>query len=290
MATTKRRKKMRKIRIFYTLVLAMLFMATSCFDEKENLTKTWVAFDLAKVEILESAGDPVEVSVSYSGALRSDDIVIEYSLSSPDGALEGSDYTLPATSGEVVIPAGEASVKFVALQSLIDNDVSDGARSVVLTIESADGLTIGFPGPDGLKKSTTILIKDDDCAFDLNTLAGEYDVEIISEASFGNPAGSWLSTATISVGTEPNTLKDNNFWDFGNPGVITIDPVTLEVTIEGVQFVYNNASGLPRYAIQGTQAAGTIVNNCGIFTVNMELTIQDQTTVANRSVIIYTKK
>jgi hypothetical protein len=281
---------MKKLRILNYLVLTLLFLATGCFEEQENLTKTWVAFDLAKIEQLESSEDPVEVSLSYSGALRSSDIVVTYTLSSPDGAVEGEDYTLPATSGTITIPAGEATVSFVALEELIDNDVSDGARTVVLTLEDADGLTLGFPGPDGLKKSISLVIKDDDCTFDLNTLAGDYDVEIISVASFGNPAGSWFSTCTITVGTEPNTLKDNNFWDFGSPGVITVDPVTFDVTIEGTQFVYANASGLARYAIQGTQPAGTIVNNCGIFTVNMELTRENGTTVANISQIIYTKK
>jgi hypothetical protein len=36
--------------------------------------------------------------------------------------VEGGDFT-PAISGTVTIPAGEATVSFVALEELIDNDV-----------------------------------------------------------------------------------------------------------------------------------------------------------------------
>lgn len=281
---------MKNLRIVNCLVLTLLLVVSGCFEEREPLNKTWVAFDDATVEELESSTDPVEVSISYSGPLKSTDIAVSYTISSPDGAVEGDDYILPTTSGSVVIPAGEATVSFTAIEELIDNVVSDGARTVLLTLQSADGLTLGFPGPDGLKKSIAIVIKDDDCPFDLSTLAGEYDVEIVSEAAFGNPAGSWFTTTTISVGSDPNTLKDINFWDFGSPGIITVDPTTHSTTIVGAQFLYTNASGLARYAIQGTQPPGTVVNNCGIFTVNIEVTRENQTTVANRSVITYTKK
>jgi hypothetical protein len=282
--------KMKKLRKLNYLIVTLLLLATGCFEEREELNKKWVAFDDARIEQLESDDDPIEVTISYSGGLRSSDIDVTYTISSPDGAVEGEDYELPASSGSVTIPAGEASVSFVAIEELIDNAVSDGARTVVLTLEDADGLTLGFPGPDGIKKSIELVIKDDDCPFDLNTLAGDYDVEIISEASFGNPAGSWFTETTISVGSTANTLKDINLWDFGSPGVITINPTTKDVTIEGVQFLYTNATGLARYGIQGTQPAGTVINNCGIFTVKLEVVRENQTTVANRSVIIYTKK
>ena len=281
---------MKKIKNLSFLVVTLLLLATSCFEEQEKLKKTWVSFDNAKIEQLESNDDPIEVSLSYSGALRSSDLTVTYTISSPDGAVEGDDYILPTSSGTVTIPAGEATVSFVAIEELIDNAITESSRSVVLTLEDAEGLTLGFPGPDGIKKSITLVIKDDDCPYDINTLVGDYDIVIVNEGTFGAGLLQVFSTTTISLGATANTLKDANLWDFGNQGVITVNPTTKATTIDGAQLLYTNAGGLNRYAIQGTQSAGTIVNNCGIFTVKFEVTREDQTTVANRSVVTYTKQ
>lgn len=189
---------MKQTRIFTYSILTLFFLATGCFEEQKNLTKTWVAFEDASVEHAENDGDPVEVTVSYSGKLRTSDIEVTYTVSSTD-AIEGADYILPANSGSVTIPAGEASVTFVAIEELIDNGVLEGDKTIILTLESAGDLTVGFPGPDGIKKSTTITVVDDDCA--IPSLAGTYHVvnRNASPAPCGDPGNDDVLTYTATI-------------------------------------------------------------------------------------------
>ena len=151
---------MKTILKYFTLSIVLL--ATSCFEKRDHAIKnTWVAFDVAEVEVLENAGTPTEVAILYSGPLRAEDLTINYTVS--HNAVEGADFTFPDQMGTVVIPAGQASATFTALQSVIDNDVKDLDRVITLTIENAGELNVGFPGPDQGRKSMTITIVDNDC-------------------------------------------------------------------------------------------------------------------------------
>jgi hypothetical protein len=279
---------MKKVLFIKVIMLSMLVLVTACFEERDNsIDKTWVSFDETAIEIPENNEDPIEASITYSGPLRNEPIQVNYTISSPDGAVLGEDYILPETSGIVTIPAGQSSVTFDVVE-ILDNDAEDGNRPIVVTIESAAGLTIGFPGPDQLKKSATITIVDNDCAFDIADFIGQYDVEVQNAGTFGYGATSGTYSTSLEAGTEPNSLVDPGFWEF-SPAQMIIDPTTLTVTMDGTQYAYTNASGLDRFWGEGDEAGA--LSTCNLtFTVNAVIYLQDQATVANIMTLTYTRK
>ncbi|MEQ9403065.1 MAG: hypothetical protein RIM99_05725 [Cyclobacteriaceae bacterium] len=284
---------MKIINKLYVILFAIALMTVSCTETETEavFNGSFVAFNAGTAGTLESSTDQLALPITMAGPLLTTDLVVDFTVSIENGT--ESDYTLSNTTGSLTIPAGE--VADTIWITPVDNFVEDGAKVVTITLSGAnESVTLGLPGPDANNKSIVVTLSDDDCAFDINAFAGDYNVEIISEVGFGNPGGSWFSTTTLSVGSDPNTLVDANWWDFGETGVITLDPsdpANLTTELVGApQFTYFNGAGLPRYSIQGTQPLGTF-NTCeASMVVNMELTREDQTTIANRSVIIYTKQ
>lgn len=148
-------------------ILAVLSLLTlgACFEERDNsYSEEWVAFDDDVATRTEGSTGDISVTLLHSGALRSNDIVINYTVSSTD-AIEGEDYTVTG-DGTITIPAGSSSVTFPVLAT-IDNDFQQPNRTVTVTLQSAGDIPIGFPGPDGFHKSVRVNIIDDDCADDI---------------------------------------------------------------------------------------------------------------------------
>lgn len=275
------------------MIFLAMIMATSCGDTEVEavFTGSFVSFNTTTIGTLESSTDPLAVPITMAGPLLTTDLVVNYSLTLEGGS--SSDFSLSDNTGSFTIAAGQ--VADTVWITPVDNFDEDGAKVLTFTLTGANSnITIGLPGPDANNQSIVATISDDDCVFDINTFVGDYDIEIISEVGFGNPGGSFFSATTLVVGSDPNTLVDANWWDFGEQAVITLDPsdpsnLTTEL-VGAPQFTYFNGAGLPRYSIQGSQPLGSF-NTCeGSLVVNMELTREDQMTIANRSMIIYTKQ
>jgi hypothetical protein len=274
----------------FAFAIATLFFVTSC---EEDL----LVFDTP--DGFAQLGTPASREVSESSG-QTINTIIQLGKPNPNGqevsvsvAGDASRFTIvPQISGTgtVNIPAGETT--FVIAVTPVNNFDSDGNADITISLVDGD-IPVGIGGEGNFRTQNVITIVDDDCPFDINDFTGSYNVEIVSQVGFGNPAGSYFSTTTLSLGEEPNTLIDSNFWDFGSPAVITFDPsdpsnYTVELVGEP-QFVYFNASGLARFAIQGIMPLGSFSTCTQSFQVNMELTREDGVTVANRSEIFYTR-
>jgi len=169
---------MKNLRIYLYITL-MVGITTSCFEEfdgglKENF---WVSFEADAISISESESGNISTNLLFSASPQSSDVTLTYSISSPNGAENGTDYTLPPESGSVTIPAGKTSVEFVLLESVINDDIIEGEKTVVFTLESAGEFGVGFPGPDGNKKTFEVRIQED-------------DFTVIAFTSFEEPFGS----------------------------------------------------------------------------------------------------
>jgi hypothetical protein len=129
---------------------------------------------------------------------------------------------------------------------------------------------LGFPGPDGKRKTHKIIINDDDCALNLADFAGTYLVNDVSLAVFDPRQYS----SSVSVGTQPNTLVVTNFYQptdgwadaVSVPVIIAIDPATLTATVPD-QVAYNRASG-PRRAVTDDLEPGVVLTCSKTFKVN----------------------
>lgn len=134
-----------------------------CFDEYEGSLspdEAWVYFAKSSENVIESADGAVVTELIYSGAPRSSDLVIPFTISTDSDLTEGEDYTL--ASSQFVIPAGKFKADAILLESLIDNDLPEGNKSLVITISSPDGVGAGFPGPAADRNSITVNIAEDD--------------------------------------------------------------------------------------------------------------------------------
>jgi hypothetical protein len=280
---------MKNVYSKFLMLVVAIGISFSCEEEFQvlNPDSYFVQFGQTSRDVTESV-TTIKIPVTLAAPEQGSAVAIQYQITGT--AVEGVDYEFDSEKGAASIIAG--SFADTVIINILNDFEADGSKQLVLELSSAtNGLNAGL-GAFG--KKFTLNIADDDCPFDINDFVGAYTVEITSEAAFGNPAGLYVSETTLKLGDDPNTLIDENFWDFGpNSVVITLDPSdpsNLIAKLVGVQFVYNNAVPLPRYAIQGTQPLGSF-NTCESgLVVNMELTRENQTTVANRSVIKYIKK
>lgn len=275
------------ILIVLAIVLALTFNSCEETPVVYGGTEFIQLSDDSDVNAAENSGETITTTIVLGSGSNDNGVTVDFTVTSTDP----SRYIISPSTGTLDIPAGEFSGDITITP--IDNSVTDGNVDITIELSSTNNLPVGLAGENLSFFTKNISILDDDCPFDINDFAGSYTVNIVSEVGFGNPAGSFIASTTLTVGTEPNTLVDSNFWDFGNPAVITFDPSDPDnytVTLEGdPQFVYFNGAGLPRYAIQGIQPVGSFTTCDNAFQVNMELTREDQVRIANRSEIFYTK-
>lgn len=279
---------MKKI-IKTIFLLAVIFNLTSC-EENKLATYDGIDFiqfsDSSDISATENLSDPIVTSILLGSGSNNNGTTVNFSITSDDS----SRYTVSPSSGSIEIPIGEFSADI--LITPIDNIETDGNLELTLELSTDNDLAVGLGGEGNFNVSRVITILDNDCAFDINDFVGTYSVSIESTAEFGIDRSVTTST-TLSLGTEPNTLVDSNFWDSGEPAVIVFDsadPSNYTVKlIDEPQFMYNNNSGLPRYAIQGDDLGVFTTCDSG-FTVNMKLTREDQLRIANTSAIVYVKQ
>ncbi|MEL7144999.1 MAG: hypothetical protein AAFO69_01420 [Bacteroidota bacterium] len=143
------------------ILIIMLLVVSSCFDEYDGqIDDTWVSFQSSNARISEGAEGPLTMTLSLSAPVQSTDVVVPFSISSEDGLLAGTDYFQSASA--FTIPAGQNVVTVHLLDSVGNNDIALGDRSLVITLEDAGEFAAGFPGPDSDNSSVTIVIGEDD--------------------------------------------------------------------------------------------------------------------------------
>lgn len=141
--------------------LAMLMLiavsAVSCnritlFDE------AFVAFDTAKSSVvsINATGEFTgSYTLHYTGPKPSAPIVVNFVVTCGNGLAEGVDYKVATAGGKITFMPGiyEQVIKIDWLPHEIDESKDN---TVTISLVSADGVTLGYPGPDKLMKDLVI--------------------------------------------------------------------------------------------------------------------------------------
>lgn len=139
------------------MLMSIAVSAASCnkitlFDE------AFVAFDTAKSSVvsINAAGEFTgSYTLHYTGPKPSAPIVVNFVVTCGNGLAEGVDYKVATAGGKITFMPGiyEQVIKIDWLPHEIDESKDN---TVTISLVSADGVTLGYPGPDKLMKDLVI--------------------------------------------------------------------------------------------------------------------------------------
>lgn len=139
------------------MLMSIAVSAASCnkitlFDE------AFVAFDTAKSSVvsINATGEFTgSYTLHYTGPKPSAPIVVNFVVTCGNGLAEGVDYKVATAGGKITFMPGiyEQVIKIDWIPHEIDESKDN---TVTISLVSADGLTLGYPGPDKLMKDLVI--------------------------------------------------------------------------------------------------------------------------------------
>ena len=139
------------------MLMSIAVSAASCnkitlFDE------AFVAFDTAKSSVvsINSTGEFTgSYTLHYTGPKPSAPIVVNFVVACGNGLAEGVDYKVATAGGKITFMPGiyEQVIKIDWIPHEIDESKDN---TVTISLVSADGVTLGYPGPDKLMKDLVI--------------------------------------------------------------------------------------------------------------------------------------
>lgn len=135
-----------------TLALTVACNKIAMFDD------AFVAFDTAKSSVvsIDAEGEFTgSYTVRYTGPKPSAPIVVSFAVTCGDGLSEGIDYKVATVGGKITFMPGiyEQTIKIDWLPHDIDETKDN---TVTISLLSAEGVTLGYPGPDRLMKDLVI--------------------------------------------------------------------------------------------------------------------------------------
>lgn len=139
------------------MLILIAVSAASCnkitlFDE------AFVAFDTAKSSVvsINATGEFTgSYTLHYTGPKPSAPIVVNFVVTCGNGLAEGVDYKVATAGGKITFMPGiyEQVIKIDWLPHEIDESKDN---TITISLVSADGVTLGYPGPDKLMKDLVI--------------------------------------------------------------------------------------------------------------------------------------
>lgn len=137
--------------------LATLALTVAC-NKIETFDGAFVAFDTAKSSVvsIDAEGEFTgSYTLHYTGPKPSAPIVVSFAVTCGDGLSEGIDYKVATVGGKIKFMPGiyEQTIKIDWLPHDIDETKDN---TVTISLLSAEGVTLGYPGPDSLMKDLVI--------------------------------------------------------------------------------------------------------------------------------------
>lgn len=138
-------------------LLAALALTGAC-NKIATFDGAFVAFDTAKSSVvsIDAEGEFIgSYTVHYTGPKPSAPIVVSFAVTCGDGLSEGIDYKVATVGGKITFMPGiyEQVIKIDWLPHDIDETKDN---TVTISLLSAEGVTLGYPGPDRLMKDLVI--------------------------------------------------------------------------------------------------------------------------------------
>ena len=138
-------------------LLAALALTGAC-NKIATFDGAFVAFDSAKSSVvsIDAEGEFTgSYTVHYTGPKPFAPIVVSFAVTCGDGLSEGIDYKVATVGGKITFMPGiyEQVIKIDWLPHDIDETKDN---TVTISLLSAEGVTLGYPGPDRLMKDLVI--------------------------------------------------------------------------------------------------------------------------------------
>lgn len=150
---------MRILNKITDLAMLMLIAVSAASCNKITLfDEAFVAFDTAKSSVvsINATGEFTgSYTLHYTGPKPSAPIVVNFVVTCGNGLAEGVDYKVATAGGKITFMPGiyEQVIKIDWLPHEIDESKDN---TVTISLVSADGVTLGYPGPDKLMKDLVI--------------------------------------------------------------------------------------------------------------------------------------
>ena len=150
---------MRILNKITELAMLMLIAVSSASCNKITLfDEAFVAFDTAKSSVvsINATGEFTgSYTLHYTGPKPSAPIVVNFVVTCGNGLAEGVDYKVATAGGKITFMPGiyEQVIKIDWLPHEIDESKDN---TVTISLVSADGVALGYPGPDKLMKDLVI--------------------------------------------------------------------------------------------------------------------------------------
>lgn len=138
-------------------LLAALALTGAC-NKIATFDGAFVAFDTAKSSVvsIDAEGEFTgSYTLHYTGPKPSAPIVVSFAVTCGDGLSEGIDYKVATVGGKITFMPGiyDQVIKIDWLPHDIDETKDN---TVTISLLSAEGVTLGYPGPDRLMKDLVI--------------------------------------------------------------------------------------------------------------------------------------
>lgn len=138
-------------------LLAALALTGAC-NKIATFDGAFVAFDSAKSSVvsIDAEGEFTgSYTVHYTGPKPAAPIVVSFAVTCGDGLSEGIDYKVATVGGKITFMPGiyDQVIKIDWLPHDIDETKDN---TVTISLLSAEGVTLGYPGPDRLMKDLVI--------------------------------------------------------------------------------------------------------------------------------------
>ncbi len=138
-------------------IASAVLLLMSC-NRIETFSDSFVAFDQAKSSTvsIDAEGEFTgSYTVRYTGPKPSSPITITFSVTCGDGLAEGVDYRVATSGGKITFLPGvyDQVIRIDWLPHDIDTEKDN---TVTISLLSADGVSLGYPGPDNLMKDMVI--------------------------------------------------------------------------------------------------------------------------------------
>ena len=150
---------MRILNKITELAMLMLIAVSAASCNKITLfDEAFVAFDTAKSSVVSvnATGEFTgSYTLHYTGPKPSAPIVVNFVVTCGNGLAEVVDYKVATAGGKITFMPGiyEQVIKIDWLPHEIDESKDN---TVTISLVSADGITLGYPGPDKLMKDLVI--------------------------------------------------------------------------------------------------------------------------------------
>lgn len=166
---------------FLTLGLAVMLFLASCEEEAQVYDAgDNIRFENPSSEVQENSAEPIAIPVVYTkGSMTANSV----SFTIETNGVEGQDFILESHTDKVVNFAADQFTDEIIIRP-IDNATNQEEDVVItLRLSGGNGVTLGWPGPDGNNSTHVLTILDNECP---SPLVGAYSHSTVGCQGDGN--------------------------------------------------------------------------------------------------------